>query len=148
MTNRKKIIEDLLQNMHVMRHRLMVGYTAKKEVIITPSQGFVLRFVAKNSFANVKAITQALNITSSAGTQLVDGLVEKGYLVRKDNPKDRRVVTLSLSLKAKKLFKEFKEQGLHKMMEIFEALTDKELVEYDVLNKKLIDFLSKKQCAK
>jgi DNA-binding MarR family transcriptional regulator len=144
MTNRKKIIEDLLQNMHAMRHKLMVGYTTKKEVAITPSQGFVLRFVAKNSSANVKAITQALNITSSAATQLVDGLVDKGYLVRKDNPDDRRIITLSLSLKAKKLFKEFKEQRLQKMMEIFDVLTDEELTRYAVLNKKLVDFISKK----
>jgi len=144
MTNRKKIIEDLLQNMHAMRHKLMVGYTTKKEVAITPSQSFVLRFVAKNSSANVKAITQALNITSSAATQLVDGLVDKGYLVRKDNPDDRRIITLSLSLKAKKLFKEFKEQRLQKMMEIFDVLTDEELTRYAVLNKKLVDFISKK----
>jgi DNA-binding MarR family transcriptional regulator len=144
MTNRKKIIEDLLQNMHAMRHKLMVGYTAKKDVVITPSQGFVLRFVAKNSSANVKAITQALNITSSAATQLVDGLVDKGYLIRKNNPDDRRIVTLSLSEKAKKLFKEFKEQGFQKMIEIFDALTDEELRQYAVLNKKLVDFISKK----
>ena len=144
MINRKKIIEDLLQNMHAMRHKLMVGYTTKKETVITPSQGFVLRFVAKNSSANVKIITQALNITSSATTQLVDGLVEKGYLIRKIDPNDRRFTILLLSLKAKKLFKEYKEQGLQKMTEIFNILTDKELAEYAVLNKKLVDFISKK----
>jgi len=144
MTNRKKIFEDLLQNMHAMRHKLMVGYTAKKEVVITPSQGFVLRFVAKNNSANIKAITQALNITSSAATQLVDGLVDKGYLVRKNNPDDRRVIILLLSLKAKKFFKECKEQGLQKMMEIFDILTDEELTQYAALNKKLVDFISKK----
>ena len=143
MINRKKIIEDLLQNIHAMRHELMVGYTAKKGMVITPSQGFVLRFVAKNSSANVKAITQALNITSSATTQLVDGLVVKGYLVRKNSPDDRRIITISLSEKAKKLFKEWKEQGLKKMMGIFDVLTDEELTQYAVLNKKLVDFISK-----
>lgn len=144
MTNRKKIIEDLLQNMHAMRHKLMVGYTTKKEMVITPSQGFVLRFVAKNSSANIKAITQALNITSSAATQLVDGLVDKGYLVRKNNTNDRRIITLSLSLKAKNLLKKCKEQGLQKMIDIFDILTDEELTQYAVLNKKLVNFISKK----
>ena len=139
MTNRKKIIEDLLQNMHAMRHKLMVGYTAKKEVVITPSQGFVLRFVAKNSSTNVKAITQALNITSSATTQLVDGLVEKGYLIRRVDSKDKRITTLLLSLKAKKPFKEFKEQGLQKMTILFDVFTDEELTQYATLNKKIVD---------
>lgn len=144
MANRKQTIEALLQDMHAMRNKLMVGYIAKRKVIITPSQAFVLRFVAKTNSANVKAVTRALNISSSAATQLVDGLVGKGYLVRKENPEDRRSITLSLSEKAKKLFKEFKEQGLQKMMEIFKVLTDEELDQFAVLNKKLAEFSFKK----
>jgi len=107
----------------------MVGYTAKKEVVITPSQGFVLRFVAKNNSANVKAITQALNITSSAATQLVDGLVHKGYLVRKDNPMTGELLHYHCLWKLKKKFKEFKEQGLRKMIEVFKRLYDEELTQ-------------------
>jgi DNA-binding MarR family transcriptional regulator len=139
MTNRKKIIEDLLQNMHAMRHKLMIGYTANREMVITPSQGFVLRFVAKNSSANVKAVTQALNTTSSATTQLVDGLVEKGYLIRRVDSKDKRITTLLLSLKAKKLFKEFEEKSLQKMTTLFDVFTDRELTQYATLNKKITD---------
>src|SRR5439155_27016150 len=123
-------IEDLLNNLHAMRHRLMAGYTDKKEIVITPSQGFVLHFIAKNSSANVKTISEALHVTSSAATQLIDGLVEKGYLIRKNDPKDRRVSSLSLSEKAEKCFKEFKEQRLRKMMGLFDSLSDKELLEY------------------
>ncbi len=138
MANRKKVIEELLQSIHAMRHKLMVGYSCKKEVAITPSQGCVLRFVAVNGSANVKAIAQALNITSSAATQLIDALVINGYLVRRSSRDDRRVSALSLSQKAHKLFKEFKEHGVQKMTELFDVLTDKELEEYAQLNKKII----------
>ncbi len=146
MINRKKVIEGLLQNIHAMGHKLIVGYTAKKEIAITPSQGFVLRFVAKNSLANIKAIAEALHITSSAVTQLTDGLVDNGYLVRRGNPDDRRVIDLSLSEKAKKQFKEFEEQGLQKMTELFNVLTDKELTQYAALNKKIADNIINKKC--
>ncbi|MDI3496184.1 MAG: hypothetical protein PWQ35_205 [Patescibacteria group bacterium] len=144
MINRKKIIENLLQNMYALRHKLIDNCASKKEVVITPSQGFILRFVAKNSPTNIKTITQTLNITSSAATQLVGGLVDKGYLVRQANPDDRRIVTLSLSEKGKKLFKEFKEQGLQKMIELFDTLSDKELEQYANLNEKIIDSLLEK----
>lgn len=137
MINRKKIIEGLLQNMYAMRHKLMVGYTEKKELVITPSQGFALRYVAENKSANVKDIAKTLNITSSAATQLIDGLVDKGYLIRKSSLDDRRAIVLSVSLKAKKLFKECKEQGLQKMIKLFDVLTDNELAEYSKLNKKI-----------
>lgn len=134
--------------MHAMKHKLMVGYMTKKVMVITPSQGFVLRFVGENNSANVKAIAQALNITSSAATQLIDGLVEKGYLIRKGNPDDRRVIALSLSEKAKKLFKEFKEQRLQKMLELFDPLTDEELVQYTTLNKKIVGNITNKNVKK
>lgn len=129
-----------------MRHKLMVGYTAKRKTAITPSQGFVLRFVADNNAVNVKSVAQALHITSSAATQLVDGLVDKGYLFRKNNSDDRRVITLSLSEKAKRLFKEFKEQGMEKMTELFDVLTDEELAQYAALNKKIADAIMNKEC--
>ena len=144
MINRKKIIDDLLQNLHATRHKMTVCYTAKDEITITPSQGFVLRFVAANSSANVKDIAEALHITSSATTQLVDGLAYKGYLIRKSDPDDRRVIDLSLSLKAKKLFKKFKEQSLQKITNLFDVLTDKELTQYAVLNKKIADGIYRK----
>jgi DNA-binding MarR family transcriptional regulator len=139
MVNRKNIIEDLLQNLHAMKHKLMVGYTAKNELGITPSQGFVLLFVAKNNSTNVKAIAETLRITSSAATQLIDGLVDNGYLIRKGAPDDRRVIALSLSEKAKKMFNEFKEQGLRKMMKLFDVLTDDELTQFAALNKKITE---------
>jgi DNA-binding MarR family transcriptional regulator len=139
MINRRKTIEGLLQDMHAMRHKFMVGHINKKDVVITPSQGFVLRFVAKNNSANIKTIAGVLHITSSAATQLVNGLVDKKYLVRKDNPNDRRTITLVLSEKAKKIFKEFKEQGLQKMTALFDVFTDEELTQYITLNKKITD---------
>lgn len=137
MVNRKKVMEELLCNLHAMRHKLMVGYTGKKDISITPSQGFVLRFIAEHGNTNVKAIAQSLHITSSAATQLVDGLADNGYLVRADNPSDRRVIALSLSVKAKKLFKEFEEQSQEKMKRLFSVLTDEELVQYAAINKKI-----------
>jgi len=132
--------------MYAMRHKLVVGYISKKELVITPSQGFVLRFVAENKSTNTKAIAQALHITSSAATQLIDGLVDKGYLNRKGSPNDRRVISLSLSEKAKTLFKKFQEQGLEKMTELFNALTDEELTQYALLNKKITDSIINKKC--
>ncbi|NCS99508.1 MarR family transcriptional regulator [Candidatus Parcubacteria bacterium] len=141
--NRQKIIENLLQDMHAIRHKMMIGYTSKNTVDITPSQSFVLRFISENSQTNIKIIAQALHITSSAATQLVDALVEKKYVLRKQHITDRRITTLSLSLNAKKLFKKFKEHRTKKMMTIFDALDDSELQQYAALQKKISDFVTK-----
>ncbi len=146
MEDRKKLIEGLLNNMHAMRHKLMVGYARANDTPITPSQGFVLRFVATNKSANVKALAEALHVTSSAATQLVDGLVEKEYLARGEDPNDRRMCTLLLTEKAKKEFKEFKEQGLAKMTELFSVLSDQELATFARLNKKIAESIDTETC--
>ena len=138
MAHRKQIIENVLKDMHVMRHKLMTGYHHKKTAVITPSQGFVLRFVAEHHSPNVKEIAHALHVTSSAATQLIECLVGKGYLVRKINPQDRRGVYLSLSPKAEKLFKSFKDESIKRMTELFTILTDEELAQYAELNKKIV----------
>lgn len=144
MIDRKKIVGELMQNMYAMRKNLMAGHVSKKMTAITPSQGFVLRFVAHNDSVNIKAVAEALHMSSSAATQLVDGLVEKGFLLRKTDPDDRRSIALSLSEKAKKQMTEFKRQHVQKMMDVLSALTDEELEQFMLLNQKILDFISKK----
>ncbi|MDO8669381.1 MAG: MarR family transcriptional regulator [Candidatus Buchananbacteria bacterium] len=143
--DRKKMVENILHNMHVLKHELMMDYAAQKNITITNSQSFVLLFVAKNNSANVKDIAKALHITSSATTQLIDGLTANGYLIRKVDTDDRRLTGLLLSPKAKNLFKEFKKQGLQKMIGLFSPLTDKELRQYADLNKKIVNNIINKE---
>lgn len=138
-------MEELLENIHVMKHDLMIAYTSKTETPITLSQGFVLRFVCKNNSTNAKKIADSLNITSSAATQLVNGLVENGYLIRKENSSDRRISHLSLSKKALNLFKEFNNQSIKKMIEVFSILTDEELIQYTNITKKIIKSIINKK---
>lgn len=144
--NRKEIMEELLQNMHKIRHKFWASCASKKELDVTPSQGFVLRFVAENESVNVKMIAEALHVTSSAATQLIDSLVSKGYLVRKENVDDRRVVSISLSDVARKAFKKYKEDNLQNIRELFEVLSDEELAHYAKLNKKIIKGITNNQC--
>lgn len=141
MINRKLLLRQLLQDMHATRHKFLVGFHSANELVITPTQGFVLRFLAANDCVTIKAIAQALHISSSAATQLVDGLVEKSYLVRRDHPKDRRAITVCLSEKAKKMFAQFDKQCLEKMIRLFQALDDQELEQFTALNKKITNSL-------
>ncbi|MCR4278971.1 MAG: MarR family transcriptional regulator [bacterium] len=145
MKSRKKIIEHLMQDLYAMRRNLAVGFSATKKRSITPSQGCVLRYIAKNEQINVKAIAQKLDISSSAVTQLIDGLVEKGYVSRSNHSEDRRVVTVCLTAKANKLFEEFKAQGLKKMTILFDVLSDDELARYAELHAKIVAGIAQKK---
>jgi DNA-binding MarR family transcriptional regulator len=138
MINRDEIIYGLVQDMHAMRHKIMGSSSIQKEMPITPSQGFVLRLVASGEAVNTKTLAQKLNISSSATTQLVDALVEKGLLVRTDSAHDRRIISLSLSKKAEDLYQEFKKKSLEDVKLLFDVFSDDELLQFVNLNKKLL----------
>ena len=112
---------------------------------VTYSQWFVLGIIELGKNASIKDIAKMLGMTSSAATQLVDGLVQSGYVLRQDNPKDRRAVQLALAAKGVKQFAAMKEERMNEMARLFEALSESELQTYLRLHKKITSkFLEKK----
>ncbi len=110
---------------------------------ITPSQWGALMTIERRGESTVKDVARALGITSSAATQLVDGLVESGYVVKKVNAEDRRVISLTLSSKTKVQVEAMKKQALQKFLKFFEVLNHTEFNQYIMLNKKIVERLLK-----
>jgi DNA-binding MarR family transcriptional regulator len=139
MKDRKPKVEELLNDLRTLRRTTALGSTGSaKSPRITPSQWSVLMHIEQDGHSTVKDISQASKTTSSAATQLVDGLVRNGYIVRKTSSKDRRVVILTLSKKSKERIAQMKKQVLKKLLTLFEVLNDKEFGQYLALNKKLV----------
>lgn len=111
---------------------------SKGKNCITHSQLFVLAIIERHRKIGIKEMSEKLNISSSATTQLVDGLVENGYVVRKADVKDRRALQLELSLKGQKHITDLKNKRIKAMSALFDALSDKELETYLVLHKKIL----------
>jgi DNA-binding MarR family transcriptional regulator len=145
MTNRKQKIEELMENFQSLKRTMVFHATPSMKIPrITPSQWGVLRFVLQRGESTVKDVAKALGITSSAATQLIDGLVINGYVTRGELTEDRRKVTLTLSNKTKKQVEKMKKQALQKFLKFFEVLNDKEFDQYILFNKKIVKKLLKK----
>ena len=145
MTNRKQKIEELVENFQSLKRTMVFRATPSMKIPrITPSQWGLLMFVEQRGKSTVKEAAKALGITSSAATQLVDGLVISGYVKRETQAKDRREVVLTLSNKTKAEVDKMKKQGLQKFLKFFEVLNDKEFNQYILLNKKIVERLLKK----
>jgi DNA-binding MarR family transcriptional regulator len=145
MPNRKEKIEELLESMGALRRTMAFRPVAPKKMPrITPAQWGALMVIEHHGESTLKDMAKALGITSSAATQLIDGLVTSGYVVRKTHAKDRRAVTLTLSNTTKAHVDTIKKQALQKFLKFFEVLNDKELDQYILLNKKIIGKLLRK----
>ncbi len=145
MASRKQKIEDLIENFHSLRRTMIFHAGAGVKIPrITPSQWGVLMFIEQKGKSTVKDVANAMGITSSAATQLVDGLVLSRYITREASTEDRRTVILALSAKVKAQVEKMKKEGLQKFIKLFEALSDKELDQYILLNKKIVERIFKK----
>ncbi len=138
MTNRKKLIEEIMANFHAMGNKMQSHMQLGREDCITHSQLFVLVIIEQHRNIGIKEISKKLNISSSATTQLVDGLVDNGYVVRKTDSKDRRALQLELSKKGKKHIAGLKNKYIKTIASLFDVLSNKELEIYLKLHKKIL----------
>jgi len=146
MNKRKQLVEGILHSFHAIHHEIKAraAHLGHQNGIIH-SQWFVLKIIEHYKNRSIRDIAETLGISSSAATQLVDGLVRSGYVTRQEDPKDRRSVRLGLSPKGKKHITATNEKRITEMAGLFDALTDSELEEYLRLQKKITSSFSDKK---
>jgi len=55
-------------------------------------------------------LSEKMGLSISRGSRIIDGLVREGYLLRMENPEDRRSFVLSLSFKGAKIRKQIEQE--------------------------------------
>lgn len=134
---RKEKVGVLLEVLRPIRREMVLGSAGENSARVTPAQFGVLMLLNERGEASVKDIAGALRISSSAATQLVNGLIKGGHVRREASEKDRRAVALSLSPKTKAKLDNLRRAALQKTVRLFDALSDHELDEYIALNRKI-----------
>ena len=115
--------------------RLCIGESKQKimPLSLTYPEVVVLGYLYyENAFPCMSELGQALFIDLSTLTRVVDRLVEKGMVIRKSDPSDRRVVRIHLSLEGKKTVEDLKRKRTEMLEYYLGKLTleeRKELVE-------------------
>jgi len=145
MISRKQKVEALMESIHSLKRRMIFQSAGShKAPRITPSQWGALLVIEQHGGSTLKGMAESLGITSSAATQLVDGLVASGYVTRGTNTEDRRAITLTLSKKTKVHITKMKKQVLQKFLTFFDVLSDTELDTFLSLNEKIVAGFLKK----
>lgn len=138
MKSRKENVEEIMQSLHGIRRKFVAHkFVKNKKSPITSSQWMALGVVMRHEDLSITGLAEILHVTSSATTQLVDELVDKGYLVREDKTGDRRMLSLALSPMCRKKIGEIKKRNIKRFAGIFDALSDKELERFAFLSKKI-----------
>ena len=91
----------------------------------------ILWFIGPDGSATMKAIAEHLKITPPSVTSMVRTLEEKGIVLRKHDPTDRRTVLVVLSKKAKDLYSAIKKKKDGVLKKMLSRLSEKEKKELE-----------------
>ncbi len=139
--NRSQLIQNFFASMDSMaRIGIQQGKAHERPKNLPPqAQMGALFMVSHRGPLTIKDLSQAFGMTSSAATQLVNGLVKGGYLGRKEDTVDRRKISLILTAKGKKAISIAKEHRMKKMIQMLEPLTDTELAQLLKIQSKIVE---------
>jgi DNA-binding MarR family transcriptional regulator len=94
---------------------------------LTLTQLRSLFLISNKGSTNFRKLAEALEVTPSNVTGIVDRLVEQGLVSRTQNPEDRREMTLQATDKGQALVSNLREAGIKRMTQILSLLSLEEL---------------------
>jgi DNA-binding MarR family transcriptional regulator len=129
----------MLEGFHAIKRALAGSKKLQRRVHeLTPSQWLAVSVIARTEAASVKDIREALGVSSSAVTQLVQELEKGGYVEKHLDPSDRRSQRITLSSAARRAADSMKRSMLAHADKLFSALDDAEFAVYVALHKKVV----------
>jgi DNA-binding MarR family transcriptional regulator len=127
MTISPEFSQAIRQWMDVFMHRSMHGWGLfAKSTGLSMPQFSILMQLHHKGVCGVSDISERFDITNAAASQLVDKLVQSGFIKRDEDPNDRRAKLLNLSEKGKKLIQHGIEERYRWVDELAGKLTIEE----------------------
>ena len=96
-------------------------------VPLTPEQFMLIDILWNQGEMTQQQLADQLQKDKNSVTKLVDAIERKGFVVRKQNPHDRRANTLVLTEKANELKPGAKQKGISILDQILEGISEDEL---------------------
>ena len=127
MTKSTQITQPLRAWMDVFMHRSMRGWNqfAKSTGLSMPQFSILMQLHYKGA-CGMSAISERFDVSAAAASQLVDKLVQAGYIERTEDPSDRRAKLLKLSTNGAKLVDNGIQERYRWMDELTAQLTTEE----------------------
>jgi DNA-binding MarR family transcriptional regulator len=94
---------------------------------VSPAQGMLVHEVARAGGSSTRVLAKRLGISSSAVTQLVNGLEAEGLLHRAPDQSDGRKTLIELTARGAELYARFDQARLARAAAMLEPLSDEEV---------------------
>ncbi len=107
---------------HDLLHKILADMVAFHDIHeMSMAQGHMIWAVQGQGAMTIKELAENLNVSPPSASVMVDRLVEKGMLTRRQSQRDRRKVVVELS----DYSRDFMEKADHVVLEVFTDLVQK-----------------------
>lgn len=114
-------------SLNQLMHLSMRGiWRYAKEQGFSMTQMVALRLIHYRCDCNISEISDELGVTHAASSQMLDRLVQQGYVMRHENPQDRRNKRIVLTQKGEMILRESTQASQQWLGALFERLTVEE----------------------
>ena len=137
---RPELILEIVEDFAAFKRAIILSHADRSSGNMpTPAQIGVLVMIGREGSQNLKDLAGHSCMSSSAATQLVDGLVADGLLSRTEDADDRRRIRLTLTTAGKRTLAKAKERHAASFAKLLTPLSVEELKEWQRLQRKIID---------
>ncbi len=134
-----KLLPRIIRWFHLNRAHAIISQQ------INPAQFFVLEIICDNGAQKMSDLAGELRVSLPAITRMVDKLYALGLVERIPGIKDRRIISITIMPKGKRIVKKFQEQRKQALIEVFASLSEKDRRDYLRILRKMDEVACKKK---
>ena len=124
---KKETVEEMIElQRRVDRDRRQYELNAWMHLNLSIGQLKSLFFISNRGTTSLGKLAEALRVTPTNTTGIVDRLMKRGLITRTENPEDRRMLMLRTTPLGDELIGELRQKRKEHMIELFTRLTDEE----------------------
>ena len=124
-----------MYDIYPLSRKLVFDTFNKKKYNITKTQQIIMLSLSVCGVLTMSQLASKINTSNEQATRAVAQLVEKGFIVRMQNPLNRRVINIKLTPEAEKFMKKTQSEIRDDLLKRFECISDEEMEKfYESLN--------------
>lgn len=126
-----------------LQSRIFERLLAENDIAISSGQGRILFVLWKNDNLTISEISQKTSLAKNTVSIVVDGMVQKGILVRNINPENRRQTIISLTDNAKKMKNKYEAVSQQMNSLFYQGFSEQERNEFESYLARILDTLTR-----
>ena len=128
-------VEEFSQKLLELMPQIMKGMARHENNYLTRGkitfpQSWVLLYLVKNGEVKMSSLAEALGVSKPSATGTVDRLIAQGFVNRRHDEKDRRIVWIALSSRGKKIINDIVRQRQQTTIKIFRSIPEADRIQH------------------